>query len=208
MIKNDLISVWHEIHAENQVDFKVNIKEIEGVKHSKIVAKVLFDQKLKAVLYTVFFFVYLCLMIDAFICLKLKLSVNSLIPLSLAGLFIFIKTTSEISRFRILNKTTDNMTIMESAIFFRKRLNRIGTTDFISHLIFFYFMATGTTIIYLKDIGGIKNLFKGNEMTTLITFLIILLLFIPWFLKYQHNKTYKRLYANLTDSLNFLDDAS
>jgi hypothetical protein len=208
MNKNDLISMWHEIHTENQEDYKVNVKEIDGVKHSKIITKVLFDQKLKILLYSVFFTVYLCLMIYAFLYLKLNLSVYSVILLSLVGLFIFIKTTFEVSRFRILTKTSDNLSIKESAIFFRKKLNRIGTIDFVSYLVLFYLMATGTTLVYLKEIGGIKNLSWENGMTTLIIILILLLLFIPWFMKYQHNQRYKRLYSSLTDSFNFLDEVS
>jgi hypothetical protein len=208
MKKNNLILLWHEIHAENKEDYKLNIKEIDEIKHSKIISKILFDQKLKILLYFVFLAVYLCLMIYGFIYLKLNLSFYSLIPLSFVGLFILIKNISEVSRFIILIKTKDNFSIKESAMFFLKKLNRIGTTDFLSYLILFYTMATGTTLVYLKEIGGIKYISWENGMTTLILIFILLLLFIPWFMKYQHNHRYKELYSSLWDSLNFLNEES
>jgi len=208
MNKNDLISAWHEIHAENRKGFEINLKEKDSVKHSRIIAKVLFDQKLKIILYSIFLAVYFCLMIYAFVYLKLNLSVFSIIPLTLVGLFVFIKITSEVSRFRILNETSDNMSIKESTILFRKKINRIGITDFVSHIIFFYSIAAGTVFVYIKDIGGIKNLAKENEISALLIIYILFVLLIPWFLKYQHNQNFKKLFSRLNDSVNFLEDES
>jgi len=100
------------------------------------------------------------------------------------------------------------MSIKESTILFRKKLNRIGTTDFVSHIIFFYSIAAGTVFVYLKNIGGVKNLSDENEMTALLIIYILFVLLIPWFLKYQHNQNYKRLFSSLNTSVSFLDDVS
>jgi hypothetical protein len=208
MDKNDLKFMWREIHAENQDDNKETIEKTTKMKHSKIISKVLSDQKLKILLYSIFFAIYTGLMIYALLYLNLHLSVNSIIPLFLVGLFVLIKTTSEINRFMVLTRTADNMSIKDSMLFFRKKLNKIRTIDFLSYLIFFFLLAIGTTFIYLKDIGGIKNLSHRNEMLPILIVLILMLLFIPWLIKYQHNHRYKKLYSNLKDSVKFLNNES
>jgi hypothetical protein len=140
--------------------------------------------------------------------LRLSLSVNSIIPLTLAGLFLLFKTTSEIKRLFILRKTADNMSVKESMLFFRKKLNKIKSIDFLIYLIFFYLSAIGITFCYIKDIGGVKNLSWSNNILPLplLLIFILILLFIPWLVRYQHNQSYKNMYSNLNDSANHLND--
>ena len=128
--------------------------------------------------------------------------------MALANIFLVIKTTSEIHRFKILTKTADNMTVKESLLFFRKKLDRIKITDFLTYLIFFYLSAILIIINYLTDINGIKNLSWSNEIlpVPLLGILILMLLFMPWFIKYQHNQRYKKLYSNLNESASILND--
>jgi hypothetical protein len=57
----------------------------------------------------------------------------------------------------------------------------------------------------MNDIKGIKTLFSGNAMLSLITFVILMLL-IPWLIKYQHNQRYKKLYSNLNDSFEVFNE--
>ena len=60
---------------------------------------------------------------------------------------------------------------------------------------------------YLKDIGGVRNLSLRNEIlpVPLLGFFILILLLIPWFIKYQHNKRYKNIYLNLSKSERILN---
>jgi hypothetical protein len=141
-------------------------------------------------------------MIYAFAYLKLKLSFISIIPLALVGMFIFIKTTSEIIRLQVLTNTVENISIKDSAFLLRKKLKKIRVIDLIINLIFFYVLVIGTTIIFLKDNYGVKNL-----SPFFIVFILILFL-IPWILKYQHNHRYRSLYSNLNDSINYLENSS
>jgi hypothetical protein len=207
MEKNDLLSMWHEIHAGKEA-YPLTITGMNETRHSRIITKVLRDQKVLILLYSVFFSLYFCLMLYAFVHLQLTLTIYSVFPLSLAGLFILFKTTSEISRYVILIKTSDNSSINDSVQFFLKKLKRIGITDLVSYLVLFYIMATTTAIIYINDMGGIKNLSRGNGMTTMLLVFIAFLLLIPWFLKYQHNQRYKKMYFSLKDSYNYLNEVS
>ena len=88
-----------------------------------------------------------------------------MVPLTLAGLFLLIKTTTEIGRLLVLTKTADNMSVKDSLLVFRKRLNRIKRADFISYLVFLYLSSILIIFNYLKDIGGIRNLSWGNEVS-------------------------------------------
>lgn len=210
MDKNDLKKLWHEAHVLNKDNIydKVSIQKSLSMNHSKPISKVLSDVKLKILLYLSVLIIFIGLMIYALVYLGLSLSMNSIIPLALANIFLVIKTTSEIHRFKILTKTADNMTVKESLLFYRKKLDRIKTTDFLTYLIFFYLLAILIIINYLNDINGIKNLSWSNEVlpVPLLVFLILMLLFTPWFIKYQHNQRYKKIYSNLNESASILND--
>jgi hypothetical protein len=209
MDKNDLKSMWHDAHKSNQeiIFDKVSIEKSITINHSKAISKILSDVKLKILIYTMVLVIYIGLMLYALVYLGLNLSVYSLVPLSLAGLFLLINTTSEITRLLVLTKTADNMPVKESLLFFRKKLNRIRTIDFLSYLIFLYLSAILIIFNYISDIGGVKNLSWSNKILPLplLGFLILILLFIPWFIKYQHNQRYKKIYSKLNDSARLLN---
>ena len=59
----------------------------------------------------------------------------------------------------------------------------------------------------IPDIWGVKNLSWSNKILPLplLGFLILILLFIPWFIKYQHNQRYKKIYSSLNDSARLLN---
>jgi hypothetical protein len=212
MGRNDLKSLWHDAHKTNEeiIYNKVSIEKSIIMNHSKAISKILSDVKLKILVYSMVVIIYIGLMLFAFVYLGLNLSVKSLIPLTLAGLFLLFKTTSEIKRFIVLVKTADNMSVKESLLFFRRKLNRIKTTDFLSCLIFFYLSAILIIFNYLTDIGGVKNLSWDNEIlpVQLLGIIILLLLLIPWFIKYQNNQIYKKIYSDLNDSVRLLNDES
>jgi hypothetical protein len=145
-------------------------------------------------------------MVYAFVYLGLDLSVYSLVPLTLAGLFILTITTSEIFRLIVLKKSADDMSVKESLLFIRKKLDRIRTIDFLFYLVFLYLFAALIVYGYLKEIGGVENLSWDNEILPLplLGIVILLLLLIPWFIKYQHNRRYKKVYLSLNKSARIL----
>lgn len=210
MDKNDLKKLWQDAHVLNKENIydKVSIQKSLSMNHSKSISKVLSDIKLKILLYLLVLIIFIGLMIYALLYLGLSLSMNSLIPLALVNIFLVIKTTSEIHRFKILTSTADNMTVKESLLFFRKKLDRIKITDFLTYLIFFYLSVILIIINYLTDISGIKNLSWSNEIlpVPLLGILILMLIYLPWFIKYQHNQRYKNLYVNLKESASILND--
>jgi len=210
MDKNDLKKLWQDAHVLNKENIydKVSIQKSLSMNHSKSISKVLSDIKLKILLYLLVLIIFIGLMIYALVYLGLSLSMNSLIPLALVNIFLVIKTTSEIHRFKILTSTADNMTVKESLLFFRKKLDRIKITDFLTYLIFFYLSVILIIINYLTDISGIKNLSWSNEIlpVPLLGILILMLIYLPWFIKYQHNQRYKNLYVNLKESASILND--
>jgi hypothetical protein len=189
---------------------KVSIEKSMNLKHSKIISKSLLDVKLKVIIYALIFFIYAGLMIYAFVYLRLNLSFSSLIPLTLAGIFLLLTSTSECVRLSVLTKTADNLSLKDSLLVFSKKLKRIKTTDFIICLVFFYLSAVLIIFNFLTDIGGVKNLLWSNEIAPLplLGILILMLLSVPWFIKYQNNKRYKKLFSNLRESIHQLNDQS
>jgi hypothetical protein len=212
MDKNDIKSMWHEAHntGDEIIIDKVSIEKTITMNHCKVISKTLLDIKLKVFVFTLILGIYIGLMVYALVYLGLNLSVYSLIPLTLAGLFLLIKTTTEIVRLLVLTKTADNMSVKDSLLFFRRRLNRIKGADFISYLVFLYLSSILIIFNYLTDIGGVKNLSWGNEIVPipLLGILILMLLLIPWFIKYQDNQKYRKLYSNLSESARHLDGTS
>jgi len=61
---------------------------------------------------------------------------------------------------------------------------------------------------YLTDIGGVKNLSWHNEIVSLplLGTIILMLLSVPWFIKYLNNRRYKKLFSDLNESVHQLSD--
>lgn len=209
MDKIDLKKLWSETHNTQQnIHNEVNIRETIKMNHSKIISKVLSDLRLKIFGYSLMLIILIGLMIYALLYLDLKLSANTLILFSFVGLFFVIKILSIIHRFWIMTKTADNLSLKESILFFRRKLNRIKIIDFLTYLIYFYTLVIWLIYNYISDIRGVKILSWNNQIQVLVIIAIVLLLSIPWLIKYQHNQSYKKIYANLNDSANFLNDAT
>jgi hypothetical protein len=208
MDKIDLKKMWSDAHntiQENIYD-ELNFRKTLKMTHSKIISKVLSDLKLKIFGYSMILIILISLMIYALGYLGLHLSANTLILFSFIGLFFFIRTTLEVNRLLVLTKTSNNLSVKESVLFFRKKLKRRKIIDFLSYLIYFYTLGIWSIYSYIKDIGGVKNLFWGNAFQVLLLIAFLILLSIPWLIKYQHNKSYKKLYSNLKESAGILND--
>lgn len=210
MSKNDLKIFWQDAHAIKQEDIydKLDIRKTLEMNHSKMISKVLSDIKLKILSYSLILIIFVCLMIYALGYLGLNLSTNTLVLFAFVCLFILIKTTSEINRLLILTKTSNNLSVKASIQFFRNKMIRIKIIDFISYLFYFYSLAIWSTNNYIKDIGGIQNLSWGNAFQVLLLVFLLMLLLIPWLIKYQHNHRYRKLYSDLNDSTDFLHEAT
>jgi len=210
MDKNDLKSMWRDArYTKSESNFsKESLEKTMALKHSKAISKSLLDVKIKVLLYALIFLIYIGLMIYAFVYLRLNLSVNSLVPLALAGIFLLICATSEIVRLLVLTKTADNLSLKDSSLVFYKKLKRIKTTDFIIYLVIFYLFAILIIYNYLTDIGGVKNLSWHNEIVPLplLGTIILMLLSVPWFIKYLNNRRYKKLFSDLNESVRQLSD--
>jgi len=210
MDKNDLKSMWRDArYTKSESNFsKESLEKTMALKHSKAISKSLLDVKIKVLLYALIFLIYIGLMIYAFVYLRLNLSVNSLVPLALAGIFLLICATSEIVRLLVLTKTADNLSLKDSSLVFYKKLKRIKTADFIIYLVIFYLFAILIIYNYLTDIGGVKNLSWHNEIVPLplLGTIILMLLSVPWFIKYLNNRRYKKLFSDLNESVRQLSD--
>jgi hypothetical protein len=204
--------MWQDVHyTRNENNFSnESLEKILSLKHSKAISKSLLDVKLKVLVGALIFLIYIGLMVYAFVYLRLNLALTSLVPLALAGIFLSVTATSEFVRLLVLDQTADNLSIKESSLFFCEKLKRIKKTDFIINIVFFYSFAIYIIYNYLKDVGGVKNLLSSNEIVPLplLGILILMLLSVPWFIKYQNNQRYKKLFSNLRESAHQLSDRS
>ena len=210
MDKDDLKSIWRDAHyTKSDSHFsEESLEKTMALKHSRAISKNLLDVKIKVLLYALILIIYVGLMIYAFVYLRLNLSVNSLVPLALAGIFLLISATSEFVRLLVLTKTADNLSLKDSSLVFCKKLKRIKTTDFIIYLVILYLSAILIIYNYLTDIGGVKNFSLNNEIVPvpLSGILILMLLSVPWFIKYLNNRRYKKLFSDLNESVHQLSD--
>ena len=209
MENDNLKSMWKEVHTENQENRSglINIYKLKGMNHSQMMNKVIADVKWKIGGYCMGLVLLAGLMIYAFAYLKLNIPLVSVIPFIGSGLFFLIQTGTEIIRLHILTKSDENRSVKESLIYFRRRVSRMKAFDFLSYLIFFYLLSIGIIYLYLKDIGGVKNIPSGNEIQPFIFILLFLFLAIPWLMKYQNNLRYKKLFSDLNNSANYLETA-
>jgi len=204
----DLKRMWQNANSTNQGDWRkdANIEEIIRMNHSKNTAKVLSYIKLKIILYTALSAIDIGLLYYALVYLGLHLSLSSILPLVVAGLFFFIQTIIEINRLIVFTRNTDNLSVKESLICFRRKLNQMKTNDFLSYLVLSYLLAIWIIRGYIRDIGGFQNLSATNTMQFFILFLILMLLLVPWFIKYQNNQRYKKTDSELRESTKLLND--
>jgi len=204
----DLKTMWRNANIQSQENISkgVNIEEIIRMNHSKATAKVLSDIKLKIILYTALSAIDIGLLYYALVYLGLHLSLSSILPLVVVGIFFFIQTITEINRLIVHTRNTDNLSVKESLISFRRKLNQMKTADFLSYLILLYLSAIWIIWGYIRDIGGFQNLSGTNAMQFFILFLILMLFLIPWFLKYQNNQRYKKIDSDLRESTKLLND--
>ena len=210
MDKIDLRKLWSETHTITQQNIhdEVNIRKTLKMNHSRIISKVLSELKLKIAGYSLLMIILISLMVYALVYLELNLSDTTLILFTFIGLFFAQRIVSIITRLFVMTKTANNLSLKESVLFFRKKLNRIKVIDFISYLLYFYTLTILLIYNYINDIGGVKNLSRDNEIQTLVLIAILMLLSIPWLLKYQNNQRYKKIYSSLNDSANFLNDVT
>jgi len=195
----DLKAMWQKAHIQNQekISDGANIEEIIKMNHCKTISQILADVKLRILLYSLILSVFIGLMIYAFIYLGINFSIGSIIPFTLVGMFLLISTTMEINRFAVLTRNADNLPVEASQNYFRKKLNRMKSIDFLSYLILLYLLAILVIRGYIQDIGGFKNLSGANEFQPLIVVFIFILLLTPWFIKYQNNQRYRKIVSNL-----------
>lgn len=208
MNKIDLKKLWSETHTitPGSVQDELNIRTTIKMNHSKIISKVLSELKFKIIGYSVMLIILISLMVYALAYLSLNLSVITLSLFTFIGLFFVLKIVSVLHRLFVMTETANNLSIKESILFFQKKLNRIKAIDFIAYLIYFYTLTILLIYNYVKDIGGIKNICIGNEIQILVLIAILMLLVIPWLIRYQNNQRYKKLNSSLNDSINFLND--
>jgi len=197
----DLKTMWQKAHIQNQVKLGdgANIEEIIKMNHCKTIAKIMSDIKLRILLYSLILSVFIGLMIYAFIYLGINFSINSIVPFTLVGLFLLISTTMEINRFAVLTRNADNLPVEASQNYFRKKLNRMKSIDFLLYLILLYLLAILIIRGYIQDIGGFKNLSGNNEFHPLIIVFIFILLLTPWVIKYQNNQRYRKIDSSFND---------
>jgi len=201
MENTDLNRMWQNAHIQNEgkISDGINIEEIIKMNHCKTISKIMSDIKLRILLYSLILSVFIGLMLYAIVYLGINFSINSIIPFTLVGLFLLISITMEINRYALLTRNADNLPVRASQNYFRKKLNRMKTIDFLSYLILLYLFAIQVIRGYILDIGGFKNLTGGNEFQPIILIFIIILLLTPWFIKYQNNQRYRKTDLDLND---------
>ena len=204
----DLNRMWQNAHIQNEglkIE-NINIEEIIKMNHCKTISKILSDIKMRILLYCLILSVFICLMLYAFVYLGINFTVSSIVPFSLVGLFLLISTTMEINRFFVLTRNADNRPVKVSQEFFRKKLNRMKSVDFISYLILLYLLLIIVIRGYIHDIGGFKNLSGSIEFQPILVIFCIVLLLTPWFIRYQNNQRYKKPDSILNNSSDQLND--
>jgi hypothetical protein len=204
----DLNRMWQNAHLQNEgrKSDGINIEEIIKMNHCKTISKILSDIKLRILLYCVILSVFICLMLYALVYLGINFTISSIVPFSVVGLFLLISTTMEINRFFVLTRNADNRPVKASEEFFRKKLNRMKSVDFLSYLILLYLLLIMVIRGYIHDIGGFKNLSGSNEFQPIILIFILILLLTPWFIKYHNNQRYRKLDSSLKNSTDQLKD--
>ena len=204
----DLKTMWRNAHIKRQVKMgdSATTEEMIKMNHCQTIAKVLSDIKLKIISYSALTAIDIGLLYYALVYLGLRLSLSSILPLVVVGIFLLIQTIIEINRLIVFTRNTDNLSVKESLISFRRKLNQMKTNDFLSYLILLYLSAIWIISGYIRDIGGFQHLSGTNEMQFFILFLILMLLLIPWFIKYQNNQRYKKIDSDLRESTKLLNE--
>lgn len=202
MEKDDLKLLWKEIHSEDSFPLEVNMKRLINRKHSKRVSEILSLRKKEMLVHSCVFFIFIVLMIYAFVILKINFSFFSLFLFSFIGMFLFFKSTHSISTFVLLSKETKNISICEASKSFSKMLKRILLIDFFANILFFYILAAILIVTLCNEIKIMNSL----GLLTPIIGIIVVLFFIPLLIKWLHSKQHKRFYSKLEKSMHDIEE--
>lgn len=208
MKENDIKSIWVNAHRTNQfvMESPYAIKKLMQKSHSGIILKIMKEFKIRIYIYSISLITILGITLYAFVFLKIRFPLSGILPFVAGSLFLTFKLISEIMRFNFFKGQDDNNSIKNSTINYKTRLKRIKLFDFYIILVLCYGIASLFTFGYLLNIGRIKVFFQSSELLGLLISFIILLLIIPWLMKFSVNKRYIQHDISLKSTMDYLDD--
>lgn len=201
MERDELKFLWGRMSADRMPADEMDVSKIIREKHSRRVTARLGRQKRKLAVYVAAFLVYLGLAVYVFIYLQLELSVASIVPLGIAGLFLWIRVLAETGNFFILAGTADDLSVKESLLAFRRRLKWVRRLEFTVRLLFFYGIAAGLLVMCAQGRTGLDE-----GMQPFLYALVVLLLVMPWIKSYPYRRDYEKLYSGLRDATRSFDE--
>ena len=208
MKENDLKSIWCTIHEKNQ-DYVGNLETLKArmkKSHSKTISKIINELKLKILIYSIALFTLIGLILYAFVYLSIELSLSISLPFILVGSFLIFKVISEINRYLVFNNRNDNLSIKDSTIFCRKRLDKIKNIDYYITFVLCYGIAIIYSLGYIFNISGLKEFAQSIGLSVLLSVFIFLLFVIPWIIRKSFNQRYTNFSLILKSTLDYLDD--
>jgi amino acid transporter len=208
MKENNLKLIWRNIHEINQDNMETpdTLKICMQKSHSKIISKIMNELKLKILIYSVSLFVLISLILYAFVYLNIEASNSIFLPFVLAGSFLIFKVVSEINRYLVFNNRNDNLSIKDSTIIFRKKLERIKNIDYYITFALCYGIAIIFLFSYIFNLIGIKEFIQTTGLSILLFVFVLLLFTLPWIIRKSFYQRYTNLSLNLKNTLNYFDD--
>lgn len=110
-----------------------------------------------------------------------------------AAMMLLLKLVSQVNRYKVLSMSPVDLPMKELS----DKLHKIRSIDFITTLLFFYGIAIAVVLYYIQDIGGMSNFKLDNSLAWQISVLVILLIFVPWFLKGAVERRDKKIISML-----------
>ncbi len=210
MKENNLKIIWQNIHEITQENMENSdtLKICMQKSHSKTIAKIMNELKLKILIYSIALLVLISLILYAFVYLNIEISNSIFLPFVLAGSFLIFKVVSEINRYSVLNNRNDNLSIKDSTTIFRKKLERIKNIDYYVTFAICYGIAIIFLFGYIFNLIGIKDFIQSTGLSILLFVFVFLLFSVPWIIRKSFYQRYTNLSTNLKHTLNYFDDDS
>jgi len=203
MENNKLTSLWRFVQdKELNISSEINVEEIIKKEHCMVLGKLHHNAWKEMIVSLVLLAVWIGLLLYAYVYLNLSFTFSTNWLFGIVFLFLLFSALMGVKKYYLFRNQNRTSTIRESFLSFRKRAIRANMFYLIVLTVYFYLLTARIILVVVNDFKGISQ----SGMLYPMLFVILMLAGIPWLIRMENKHRYRKLFRNLDESLQTLDN--
>jgi len=203
MENNKLTSLWRFVQdKELNISSEINVEEIIKKEHCTVLGKLHQDAWKEMIASLVLLAVWIGLLLYAYVYLNLSFTFSTNWLFGIVFLFLLFSALMGVKKYYLIHNQNRTSTIRESFLSFRKRVIRANMFYLIVLTVYFYLLTARIILVVVNDFKGISQ----SGMLYPMLLVILMLAGIPWLIRMENKHRYRKLFRNLDESLQTLDN--